>query len=531
MVQFICKCGRTCGKSTTADTTGYRLDGYGPEHKCYGCPYAMAVKDSHWNDGLKRWDYVIRAWECRTSQKLRYSTYASLSLGSKNSGSIYSLDFHFMQKVQKAIEKIDAIHVESNPPGERGPQYGADGLYRLPIYADQNKKGIAAKQTLFDMFFKSDGSRRDVTPEEEKFIILKQIEEAKSMGKLNPANISAGLEKVKSITETLSNVAHFEMVPIESIETADYNPFAESDTDESRYNLAMSIQASGLIEPLAVNKKAPEKYKLISGEHRFSAIRQYLSFKNIPCMVFEGVSDDEAQLKLYEANSYREYTAEQKLKRYQELEQLLTRMKEDGKYQGAIQKGIAVRLGVSTHQVRKYKKITKSLSEEQQQKVINGEISIDRAYQLTQPVPSVAAEQPIPLIDNEKSGRASAFGQDDKPLVVDTEPEFRNSATSQKNPNVTTPFNMSHIGNFNEAVSLLNSLPYYPGQECAIITNSNTTQQGIIDHFEVYKSSLRVSILIQNIRHSYHVASIGTDLFIGAGCLKQAREAASTRKQ
>ena len=146
------------------------------------------------------------------------------------------------------------------------------------------------------------------------------------MGKLNLANISAGLEKVKSITETLSNVAHFKMVPIESIETADYNPFAEGDTDESRYSLAMSIQASGLIEPLAVNKKTPEKYKLISGEHRFSAIRQYLSFENIPCMVFEGVSDDEAQLKLYEANSYREYTAEQKLKRYQELEQLLTRM-------------------------------------------------------------------------------------------------------------------------------------------------------------------------------------------------------------
>ena len=223
------------------------------------------------------------------------------------------------------------------------------------------------------------------------------------MGKLNIANINTGLNKVKSITEALANVARYELVPIELIQTADYNPFAEQDTDESRYQLAMSIQANGLIEPLAVNKKAADNYKLISGEHRFTAIRQYLSFKNVPCMVFEGISDDEAQLKLYEANTYREYSSEQKFKRYQELEQLLCRMKESGKFSGGIQKAIAERLGVSERQVRKYKTIGESLSTEQQESVVNGEMSVNDAYKIARP--SASIDEPPDV----KSGTGSAF--------------------------------------------------------------------------------------------------------------------------
>jgi len=339
-------------------------------------------------------------------------------LGSKNSGCIYSLDFVFLKNVQKSIENIDAIHVESNPPGERGPQYGADGLYRLPIYADQNKKGIAAKQTLFDMFFESDGNRRDVTQEEEKLIVLKRIEEA-TMGKINFSNINDGMNKVKAITESLANVAHFEMVPAELIEVADYNPFANADTDESRYCLAMSIQASGLIEPLAVNKKSKEKYKLISGEHRFSSIQQYLHWKTVPCMVFEGVSDDEAQLKLYEANTYREYTSEQKFERYQELDKLLRRMKESGKFSGGIQKAIAERLGVTDRQVRKYKAIDESLADDQKADVTSGKISVNDAYRIARP--SQEPAQP----EDRKSGTSSAFGTVDNPQtsIVRTAPQ------------------------------------------------------------------------------------------------------------
>ena len=46
MSTYICKCGRRVKKSTNADNTGNRLEGYGPGHECYGCPY-------EWNEEAK----------------------------------------------------------------------------------------------------------------------------------------------------------------------------------------------------------------------------------------------------------------------------------------------------------------------------------------------------------------------------------------------------------------------------------------------------------------------------------------------
>lgn len=42
MSTYICKCGRRVKKSTNADNTGNRLEGYGPGHECYGCPYVLS---------------------------------------------------------------------------------------------------------------------------------------------------------------------------------------------------------------------------------------------------------------------------------------------------------------------------------------------------------------------------------------------------------------------------------------------------------------------------------------------------------
>ncbi len=231
------------------------------------------------------------------------------------------------------------------------------------------------------------------------------------MGKLNIANINAGLNKVKSITETLSNTAHFENVPIDCIKPAENNPYASNDTDEDLYELAISIQANGLINPLSVNKVSDSEYQLISGERRFSAIKEYLNFKSIPCMVYDKISENAAQLKLHIANlDVREYTTGQKLQFYTETEQLLKNMKESGEFTGAIQQGIADLLGVSTRQVRKYKSISENLSEDKQQSVINGELSVDNAYRLAN------SEKEKINKDNEnqndKTGSTSAFDID-----------------------------------------------------------------------------------------------------------------------
>lgn len=386
---FFCKCGKSFQKNTPADTTGYRLSGYGEGHECYGCPFIIPIYDGWQNR-------KISAYECRCSKTLRYESSAQLYLDSKNVGSIYSLDFEFLKQIQDYADKLDGLHPSHEAFSSRPADFGSDGRYRLAVYPEQNKKGIRAKQLILEEFFNPDGSRKDVSPTEEKQIVLRQIEEATAMGKINVGNITAGLNKVKSLTEALSKVSRHEMIPVEYIEPADSNPFAENDTDESRYELAMSIQANGLLEPLVLNKKSDTCYKLIAGEHRFTAIKQYLpEVKNVSSMVFEGISDDEAQLKLYEANRQREYTSEQKFKRYRELEQLLTRMKESGNYHGPIQKGLAELLGVSTRQVRKYKGIIQNLSEEDQQQVMEGKLSVDTAYQIVQSQKEEDWQEPV----------------------------------------------------------------------------------------------------------------------------------------
>ena len=45
MQTYICKCGKTFEKSTTADTTGYVLQDFSPQHECFGCPYIVTVID------------------------------------------------------------------------------------------------------------------------------------------------------------------------------------------------------------------------------------------------------------------------------------------------------------------------------------------------------------------------------------------------------------------------------------------------------------------------------------------------------
>lgn len=229
------------------------------------------------------------------------------------------------------------------------------------------------------------------------------------MGKINVANISAGLSKVKSITESLGNLSHFEMVPSKSITAADHNPYAKHDTSESLLELAQSIKTNGLIHPIVVNKVADDIYKIISGERRFGAINNYLHWSNVPCMVYDNISMNAAELKLHAANlDVREYSTAEKFGFYKESERLLQSMKESGEYKGPLQKGIAELLGVSTRQVRKYQAIMK-LPSEKQKAVADGEISINDACKKGSPAPRPYYISPT---DKEsKSGTGSAFGE------------------------------------------------------------------------------------------------------------------------
>lgn len=154
---FFCKCGKSFQKNTPADTTGYRLPGYGEGHECYGCPFIVPIYEGWQNR-------KISAYECRCSKRLEYESYAQLSIGSKSVGSIYSLDFNFLKQIQNFADKLDGLNPSHAAFSSRPADYGSDGRYRLTVYPEQNRKGIRAKQLIHEKFFNPDGSRKGVSP-------------------------------------------------------------------------------------------------------------------------------------------------------------------------------------------------------------------------------------------------------------------------------------------------------------------------------------------------------------------------------
>lgn len=182
MTTYICKCGQRVQKSSNADNTGNRLDGYGPGHECYGCPYAMPWGGNKWDEAAKRFVQDIKGYECRTSRTLSYDSHFIGSTKDKCTCSVASLDFDF-------LEQISAWVKDTFPLGEitdnfsrdeiRPTDYSHNGRYCCTFVCASNKKGIAAKAALFARFFNPDGSRKDITPQQEMEKILADIEKVK----------------------------------------------------------------------------------------------------------------------------------------------------------------------------------------------------------------------------------------------------------------------------------------------------------------------------------------------------------------
>ena len=226
------------------------------------------------------------------------------------------------------------------------------------------------------------------------------------MGKINFANIQSALGKAKEAAAPLQNKGHTENVPVDFIVLADKNIYNESDNDESIKELADNIEACGLLHPITVNKIGAEKYQIISGERRFRAITEYLHWKSVPCMVFEDLSSEAAQLKLCMANlAVREYTTSQKYKFYLEVKALLEKMKASGEYKGGLQKGIAEILNVTKRQVARYSSIEK-LPVEIQNDVLEGKITLNQAleYSPTSPPHISETEDTLKKISEMLSG-------------------------------------------------------------------------------------------------------------------------------
>ena len=181
MSTYICKCGQRVQKSSSADNTGNRLKGYGPGHECYGCPYAMPWGGNEWNETAKRFVQDIKGYECRMSRTLSYGSLFIGSTKDKCTCSVFSLDFDF-------LEQISAWVKDTFSQGEltggfsrdeiRPTDYSHNGRYCCTFVCAANKKGISAKAALLARFFNPDGSRKDMTPQQEMEKVLADIRKA-----------------------------------------------------------------------------------------------------------------------------------------------------------------------------------------------------------------------------------------------------------------------------------------------------------------------------------------------------------------
>ena len=189
MTTYICKCGRRVKKSTDASTTGNRLSGYAPGHECWGCPYAMPYGDFQWDESARTVSRETRGYECRMSKILTYASEFAGSIKDKCTCRVHSLDFDFLSQVSAWITDTypDREIFGSFSKDIRASDYGSDGRYCLTITCTQNLKGVAAKRELFGQFFNPDGSRKDMTPQQEMEKILADIKKAKEILSCAPA--------------------------------------------------------------------------------------------------------------------------------------------------------------------------------------------------------------------------------------------------------------------------------------------------------------------------------------------------------
>lgn len=101
MQTYICKCGRTFEKSSKADTTGYILKDYSPQHECYGCPYIVIERDWITHEIVKQ--------ECRATPHITYATRCDIGTDDKDYSMchLYSLDLAFVRRVMRFVNTLD----------------------------------------------------------------------------------------------------------------------------------------------------------------------------------------------------------------------------------------------------------------------------------------------------------------------------------------------------------------------------------------------------------------------------------------
>lgn len=352
MQTYICKCGKTFEKSSKAETTGYVLNDYSPQHECYACPFIVTEQDWVTKEVVKR--------ECRATPKITYLTRCCIGTekGDFSSCKLYSLDLSFVRRVMNYVNSLDGI--EKTEYGNRIPDewrasdfgqcYSFNDCFGLAIFDlnfQKNKKGTEARRLVKDRFFWSNGTRKDMTEEKEREIVLMRIQIAKE----NALNKTIGIETKKTICDDCINNDENCIKPSEDMcsgYTSKNDTILNSAAADSKEENAMgkfninafitqqaqlkeisvdllipyhnhkfklyegerledmvnSIKANGILMPIIV-RPAPNdtgRYEILAGHNRCNAAK-LAGLKTVPGIIKEGLSNDEAEMYVIETNT------------------------------------------------------------------------------------------------------------------------------------------------------------------------------------------------------------------------------------
>lgn len=195
---FVCKCGKTFQKSTKSETTGYVLEDYSPDHECYGCPYIVHERD---------WiTHEIKKTECRATPEITYNSrcYINTESGDHSACYIYSLDLLFVKRIFNFMKTLNGVvhgdNMNTIPEEWRAADFSncyrldnCQGLAAFPLFFEKNKQGTAARREVKNTFFTMTGTRKNMSENAEKEVVLSRIEIAKENAH------KADLKEVKDI--------------------------------------------------------------------------------------------------------------------------------------------------------------------------------------------------------------------------------------------------------------------------------------------------------------------------------------------
>ena len=316
MQTYICKCGKTFEKSSKAETTGYALNDYSPQHECYGCPFIVTERDWITKEVVKR--------ECRATPKITYLTRCCIGTekGDFSSCKLYSLDLSFVRRVMNYVTSLDgaeeATEFSNCIPNEWRASYFGQcssfndcfGLAIFDLNFKKNKKGTEARRLVKERFFYEDGRRKEMTEEEERKIVLMRIQIAKE----NAGNKTIATEQATERTEEdimgtfkidafISQQQQLKQISIDLLVPYHNHKFKLYD-GERLEDMVNSVRENGVLTPIIV-RPAPNdegKYEILAGHNRCKAAK-LAGLTTVPGVIKEGLSDDNAELYVIETNT------------------------------------------------------------------------------------------------------------------------------------------------------------------------------------------------------------------------------------